>query len=96
MILRATSPGCCELYHNTCIRPGSDKISDSDESATRGQHRGLGQKLMAATERIARARGADRIADISGIGAREYYRKMGYTLQGTYMIKVLVPHDRSE
>jgi elongator complex protein 3 len=33
-----------------------------------GQHRGLGLRLMAAAEDIARDRGATRLADISGIG----------------------------
>jgi len=29
------------------------------------------------------------MAIISGIGVREYYRKLGYHLEGTYMIKEL-------
>ena len=30
-----------------------------------------------------------RVAVISGIGVRDYYRKQGYVLKGTYMIKEL-------
>jgi elongator complex protein 3 len=59
-----------------------------------GQHRGLGMRLMAAAEAIVRKEGFDRVADISGIGAREYYRKMGYTLEGTYMVKRLTRKAR--
>jgi elongator complex protein 3 len=29
----------------------------------------------------------EKIAIISGVGVREYYRKLGYELEGTYMTK---------
>jgi len=51
------------------------------------QHKGLGKKLMKEAERIAKKEGKN-IAVISGIGVREYYRKMGYKLKDTYMIKL--------
>ena len=51
------------------------------------QHLGLGKKLLAEAEKITRQTGLTKIAVISGIGAREYYRKNGYELDGTYMIK---------
>ena len=51
------------------------------------QHTGLGQKLLKEAEKIAKKRGLNKIAVISGIGAREYYRKNGYNLEGTYMVK---------
>ena len=38
---------------------------------------------------IARARGACRLADISGVGVRPYYRALGFRLEGTYMVKDL-------
>ena len=44
---------------------------------------------MAEAERIARARGACRLADISGVGVRPYYRALGFRLEGTYMVKDL-------
>lgn len=54
------------------------------------QHKGLGKKLITETERIAKKEyGIKKIAVISGIGVREYYRKMGYKLEGTYMTKTL-------
>ncbi len=56
---------------------------------TSSQHRGLGRRLMAEAERIARARGACRLADISGVGVRPYYRALGFRLEGTYMVKDL-------
>jgi elongator complex protein 3 len=52
------------------------------------QHAGLGKKLIIEAERIARKEfGCEKISVISGIGVRGYYRKLGYKLQNTYMIK---------
>ncbi|VVC04663.1 Acetyltransferase (GNAT) family protein [Candidatus Burarchaeum australiense] len=52
------------------------------------QHRGLGAKLLAEAELIAAEEfGAEKIAVMSGVGAREYYRRFSYALNGPYMIK---------
>ncbi|HLD07104.1 MAG TPA: tRNA uridine(34) 5-carboxymethylaminomethyl modification radical SAM/GNAT enzyme Elp3 [Candidatus Nanoarchaeia archaeon] len=53
------------------------------------QHAGYGKKLLAAAEGIARERGRDKMVVISGIGVREYYRKLGYASEGLYMTKPL-------
>lgn len=53
------------------------------------QHRGLGAKLMKEAEAIAVAHGCKKIDVISGIGVREYYRNLGYQLDGAYMTKNL-------
>lgn len=57
--------------------------------ARSSQHLGFGRRLMARAEEIARREGVSKIADISGIGVREYYRHLGYKLEGTYMVKHL-------
>lgn len=55
-----------------------------------GQHRGLGKKLLEAAEKIAKEEwGMKKITIISGVGTREYYRKFGYELKCTYMVKRL-------
>ncbi|MCK4554332.1 tRNA uridine(34) 5-carboxymethylaminomethyl modification radical SAM/GNAT enzyme Elp3 [Candidatus Parcubacteria bacterium] len=51
------------------------------------QHAGLGKKLMAEAEKIVRKNGYKKIAVISGIGVRGYYRKLGYRLKDSYMVK---------
>ena len=51
------------------------------------QHRGWGKKLMKKAEEIARANGKNKIVVISGVGVRGYYRKLGYKLEGVYMVK---------
>ena len=61
----------------------------SGNEGSNSQHTGFGRRLMAAAEEQARKRGYTKLADISGIGVREYYRKLGYKLQGTYMVKEL-------
>ncbi|MGB9941024.1 tRNA uridine(34) 5-carboxymethylaminomethyl modification radical SAM/GNAT enzyme Elp3 [Methanosarcina sp.] len=53
------------------------------------QHRGYGKELLEHAEKIAHETGYRKLAIISGIGAREYYRKFGYTLDNAYMSKVL-------
>jgi elongator complex protein 3 len=55
------------------------------------QHRGLGLDLMKEAERIARNEfQASKIAILSGVGAREYFRsECGYELNGAYMVKEL-------
>ncbi len=54
------------------------------------QHKGLGRKLMQEAEKIAKKEfGLKKIAVISAIGAKQYFRKLGYKLQETYMTKPL-------
>jgi elongator complex protein 3 len=54
------------------------------------QHRGLGKKLIKEAEKIAKNEfNLKKIAAISGVGAREYWRKFGYKLKETYMIKTI-------
>jgi elongator complex protein 3 len=51
------------------------------------QHKGFGKKLMAEAERIIKKSSYSKLAVISGVGVRGYYRKLGYRKIGTYMIK---------
>jgi elongator complex protein 3 len=53
------------------------------------QHLGLGAKLLEEAEALAAGAGKNRMLIISGVGAREYYRKHGYSLLGPYMEKKL-------
>jgi elongator complex protein 3 len=54
------------------------------------QHRGLGKKLVRKAEKITtREFNLNKIAVISAVGTRDYYRKLGYKLKDTYMIKKL-------
>ena len=53
------------------------------------QHKGLARKLIKRAEEIAKKEGAKKMVVISGVGVRDYYRKLGYRLQDTYMVKRL-------
>ena len=62
--------------------------SQGDE-VSRTQHSGFGKKLMAEAEKITKTSKLNKISVISGIGVRNYYKKLGYQLEGTYMTKDL-------
>jgi len=51
------------------------------------QHRGIGKKLLARAEAIAKKANKKKMVVISGIGVRQYYRKLGYRKHGPYMVK---------
>ncbi len=62
------------------------------------QHQGLGKKLVKEAEKIVYTEfnrsakkefGLKKIAVISGVGVRDYWRSLGYRLQNTYMVKKL-------
>jgi elongator complex protein 3 len=52
------------------------------------QHRGLGKKLIKIAEKITKKEfGLNKIVVISAVGVRDYFRKLGYKLKETYMVK---------
>ncbi len=53
------------------------------------QHLGLGKKLLTQAEKIAQQKHYQKLSVISGVGVRGYYRKLGYHLDNTYMVKTL-------
>ncbi len=55
----------------------------------RAQHAGLGKQLIERAAEIARQRGYARLAVISAIGTREYYRKRGFVDGALYQIRSL-------
>lgn len=59
------------------------------QEKSKTQHQGLGKKLIKKAEQIAIKNRYKKIAVISSIGTREYYKKLGYKLQDSYMIKFL-------
>ncbi|GHW02797.1 hypothetical protein AGMMS50249_5830 [candidate division SR1 bacterium] len=62
-----------------------EKIGEKGDN----QHSGLGKRLLNIAEKKAKESGYERLSVISGVGVREYYRKLGYQLVGTYMMKEL-------
>ena len=58
-------------------------------SANHWQHKGFGERLLKAAESAASERGHKELLITSGVGARGYYRRLGYERKGPYMAKVL-------
>lgn len=54
-----------------------------EKSKVASQHQGLGKWLISEAEKITRSK----LKIISGVGVREYYKKLGYKLKDTYMVK---------
>jgi elongator complex protein 3 len=53
------------------------------------QHKWFGKQLMEVAENISKIFWYKRLSVISWIWVREYYKKLWYKLDGTYMIKKL-------
>ncbi len=51
------------------------------------QHKGIGKKLLKKAEDIAKMYYKKKMVVISGVGARDYYRKLGYKKEGPYMVR---------
>lgn len=60
--------------------------AESDE----WQHRSFGTQLLSRAEEEARHEGYARLAVMSGVGVRPYYKKQGYERVGPYMIKTII------
>jgi len=61
-----------------------------DRKSKAAQHQGLGKQLINQAETIAKNEfHINKMAVISGVGVREYYKKLGYKLKDTYMFKNL-------
>jgi len=65
----------------------------SEQKPEAAQHKGLGKALLREAEQIAGEEfQAQRMIVLSGVGAKEYYRtEFGYSSQGDYMVKNLLP-----
>ncbi len=66
-----------------------ETIGFDQKTKTSPQHRSLGKELIRLAEKIAKEEGFKKMAVISGIGSRNYYRMLGYKLKDTYMVKKL-------
>jgi histone acetyltransferase (RNA polymerase elongator complex component) len=73
-----------ELHvYGSLIAKGLDNVT------SKTQHLGIGKFLMYIAECISINKGYNRMSVIAGIGTRNYYRKLGYYLEETYMLKSL-------
>ena len=64
-------------------------VTPIGEKGSKVQHKGLGKQLLSQAENIAKEQSKKDIIIISGVGVREYYRKLGYQFKDNYMHKKL-------
>ena len=77
----------CALIRELHVYSNLSNVGDNIEGSL--QHKGFGRQLVAKAEELAIDNGYKKIAIISGTGVREYYKKLGYNLIDTYMIKTI-------
>ena len=65
-------------------------LNPGDDNRGEAQHTGLGAALIERAKMMARAAGYSRLAVISAVGTREYYRRFGFAPDGLYMAHSLV------
>lgn len=73
-----------ELHVYSTLTPVNDGMK---VMSTKVQHQGIGKRLMKKAEQLSLQNNHNKIAVISGVGVRNYYRKLGYALKQTYMVK---------
>jgi len=88
--LRMPSPGCALANGASALirelKVFGQAVPIGERSQGRWQHSGFGSRLMDEAERRAFEEwGMRRILVNAGVGVREYYRKRGYSLRGSYM-----------
>jgi len=66
----------------------------SNKKAKSSQHKGIGKNLVSLAENKSISHNYDKTAIISGVGVRNYYRKLGYELDNGYMVKQLITERR--
>ena len=75
----------CALIRELHVYSNISDVGNNIEGSL--QHKGYGKQLVAKAEDIARDNGYRKVAIISGTGVRGYYRRLGYQLVDTYMIR---------
>jgi ELP3 family radical SAM enzyme/protein acetyltransferase len=78
----------CGLIRELHVYSTLSNVGNNDSFSL--QHKGYGRKLIEKAEEITKSYGIQKMAIIAGTGVRNYYRKYGYELVDTYMIKTLI------
>lgn len=76
----------CALIRELHVYGKTISVNDG-KNANSSQHIGLGSRLLQEAEKLAKEKGFQKIAVISGVGVRDYYRKRGYNDQKYFLIK---------
>jgi ELP3 family radical SAM enzyme/protein acetyltransferase len=80
----------CALIREAHVYGYSLGINNENNNNNSSQHKGYGKLLISTAEEIAINNNYKKIAVISGVGTREYYKnKCNYVLENTYMVKYI-------
>ncbi|EQC41207.1 hypothetical protein SDRG_01183 [Saprolegnia diclina VS20] len=81
----------CALVRELHVYGQLVAVNSGDKS--KPQHIGFGTQLMLKAEEVARAHGYTKMAVIAGVGVRNFYRKLGFEVEGEgeLMTKLLPP-----
>lgn len=77
-----------ELHVYGQVKKVQQKKSEKDLFGT-AQHSGFGKRLLQRAEEIAYKNGYKKMAVISGVGVKNYYRKFGFEDEEFFMTKIL-------
>ena len=81
---------CADVARLRELRVLGELVPFDERPGRRWQHQGIGALLLEECERIARDEWeSDRLHVTSGVGARKYYEKLGFSRSGHYMGKSL-------
>lgn len=64
-------------------------LNPGDQSKNAYQHLGYGRQMLNLAENISRKKGYKVMMIIAGVGVRQYFKKFGYSLINSYMVKDL-------
>ena len=62
-------------------------VKHNEKCNGNSQHFGFGKRLLKHSEKISKTYGIRKIAVISGVGVKDYYKKQGFKMVKTFMIK---------
>jgi elongator complex protein 3 len=85
-----------ELQKNPCmiireLKVVGRELSLGERNKEALQHRGFGKELMKEAERICKEKfDKKHIFVLSGVGVKEYYRKLGFKNNGVYLSKIII------
>jgi len=91
-LVRGARLGLPEIENAAMIREVhvyGPSLGLGDESEGEAQHVGVGLNLINAAQELAASAGFKKLAVISAIGTRPYYRKRGFEIDGLYMTRNL-------
>lgn len=75
-----------ELHVYGPVVPVGKSVSETAQS----QHRGIGTRLLAESERVSKEFSRSKLVVISAVGTREYYRGRGFSDDGVYVSKKIL------